>query len=92
MPVAAIVMIVLFVVLVLAVAAYLVRVILILRHVNDQLGKITFGVRAIAHQTQPINELTESMNTNLGAVAGALGALVDDVTAAEDPAADETAA
>ena len=84
MPAAAIVMIVLFVVLVLAIASYLIRVILILGHVNDQLGKITFGVRAIAHQTQPINELTESMNTSLGAVGGALGALVDDVTAGAD--------
>lgn len=90
MPVVAIVMIVLFVVLVLAIAAYLIRVIMILGHVNDQLGKVTFGVRAIAHQTQPINGLTETMNTNLGAVAGALGALVDDVTA--DQPAEETAA
>ncbi len=92
MPFAAIVMIVLFIVLLLAVAAYLIRVIQVLTHVNDQLGKITFGVRAIAHQTQPINELTESMNTNLGAVAGALGALVDDVTAADASDAEETAA
>ena len=51
MSLGAIVMIVLFVVLVLAVASYLVRVILVLNHVNDQLGKITFGVRAIEHQT-----------------------------------------
>lgn len=87
MPIAAIVMIVLFIVLLLAVAAYLVRVIQILRHVNDQLGKITFGVRAIAHQTKPINELTESMNANLGAVAGALGSLVEDVSAPEEAAA-----
>ena len=87
MPLVAWVMIVLFVVLILAVAAYLVRVIQILTHVNDQLGKITFGVRSIAHQTKPINELTESMNTNLGAVAGALGALVDDVSATDERAA-----
>ncbi len=87
MPLAAIVMIVLFIVLLLAVAAYLVRVIMVLRHVNDQLGKITFGVRAIAHQTKPINELTESMNQNLGAVAGALGDLVDDVSAPDENAA-----
>lgn len=87
MPFAAIVMIVLFIVLLLAVAAYLVRVIMVLRHVNDQLGKITFGVRAIAHQTKPINELTESMNQNLGAVAGALGDLVDDVSAPDENAA-----
>lgn len=87
MPFAAIVMIVLFIVLLLAVAAYLVRVIQILTHVNDQLGKITFGVRAITHQTKPINELTESMNANLGAVAGALGSLVEDVSAPEEAAA-----
>ena len=51
MPAAAIVSVILFTVLILAIAAYLIRVILVLRHVNDQLGKITFGVRAIAHQT-----------------------------------------
>ena len=87
MPVAAWVLIVLIIVLVLAVAAYLVRVIQVLKHVNDQLGKITFGVRAIAHQTKPINELTESMNANLGAVSGALAALVEDVSAPEENAA-----
>lgn len=92
MPLAAWVMIILFVVLVLAIAAYLIRVIFILRHVNDQLGKITFGVRAIAHQTKPINGITESMNANLGAVAGALGALVDDVSATDAPAVEESAA
>lgn len=84
---ASIVSIILFSVLVLAIAGYLFRVILILRHVNDQLGKITFGVRAIAYQTKPINELTESMNSNLGAVAGALGALVDDLSKVDEAAA-----
>ncbi len=87
MPAAAIVSIILFTVLILAIAAYLVKVILVLRHVNDQLGKITFGVRAIAHQTKPINELTESMSANLGAVSGALGDLVADVSKVEEPAA-----
>ncbi len=87
MPAAAIVSIVLFSVLILAVAGYLIRVILVLRHVNDQLGKITFGVRAIAHQTKPVNDLTESMADNLGAVAGALDDLVVDVSKVEEPAA-----
>ena len=87
MPVAAVVCIVLFAVLILAIAAYLVRVIMVLNHVNDQLGKITFGVRAIAHQTKPINELTESMGANLGAISGALGDLVADVSKVEEPAA-----
>jgi hypothetical protein len=81
------IMIALFVVLLLAVAAYLVRVIFILGHVNDQLGKITFGVRSIEHQTKPVNELTASMNANLGAVADALSVLVDDLSAADDDAA-----
>ena len=80
MPFAALVMVILFIVLLLAVASYLVRVIMVLNHVNDQLGKITFGVRAIAHQTTPIEELTESMNANLGAVSGALADLVRDVS------------
>lgn len=87
MPAAAIVSIILFTVLILAIAAYLVKVILVLRHVNDQLGKITFGVRAIAHQTKPINELTASMGANLGAISGALSDLVDDVSKVEEPAA-----
>ena len=60
---------------------------MILNHANDQLGKITFGVRAIAHQTKPINELTESMNANLGAISGALGDLVEDVSRIDESAA-----
>lgn len=77
MPAAAIVTLILTAVLVLALAYYLFRVVLILRHVNDQLGKITFGVRAIAHQTEPVGELVGDMNGNLTAVAGALEDLVD---------------
>lgn len=87
MPAAAVVSIILFTILILAIAGYLVRVILVLRHVNDQLGKITFGVRAIAHQTKPINDLTESMTANLGAVSSALGDLVTDVSKVDEPAA-----
>lgn len=77
MPAAAVVTLILTAVLVLALAYYLLRVVLILRHVNDQLGKVTFGVRAIAHQTEPIGELVDEMNGNLTAVAGALEDLVD---------------
>lgn len=87
MPLGALVMVILFIVLLLAVASYLVRVIMVLNHVNDQLGKITFGVRAIAHQTTPIEELTDSMNANLGAISGALGQLVDDVSQTDEGAA-----
>ena len=81
MSVAAIVSLVLIAVLVAAVAWYLIRVIVILRRVVDTLGKVTFGVRAIAHRTAPLGELLGDVNTNLSAVAGALEQLVADVSA-----------
>lgn len=89
MPAPAIMTLILTAVLVLALAYYLIRVVLILRHVNDQLGKITFGVRAIAHQTEPIGELVGDINGNLTAVAGALEDLVNTAVAKSDQ---ETAA
>ena len=76
MPVAAIVSLIIVAALVLALAAYLIRVIQILNHVNDTLGKVTFGVRAIAHRTEPIGVVVGEINADLGAVAGALEALV----------------
>ncbi len=74
-------------ILVVALALYLVRIVFILRHANDRLGKITFGVRAIAHQVEPVNELTDGINANLGAVADALDQLIADVTAVDENAA-----
>jgi hypothetical protein len=76
MPAAAIFTLVIVAVLVLALAYYLARVVMILTHVNDQLGKVTFGVRAIENQTKPIGDLVEDLNGNLTAVAGALEDLV----------------
>ena len=76
MPAAAIVSLIIVAVLVLALAAYLIRVIQVLNHVNDTLGKVTFGVRAIAHRTEPIGAVVGEINGDLGAVAGALEALV----------------
>lgn len=81
MPAAAIATLVIVAVIVLALAWYLTRVILILRHVNDQLGKITFGVRAIAHRTEPVTGLVGPIVGDLDAVAGALEALVAKATA-----------
>lgn len=81
MPAAAIVSLIIIAVLVLALAAYLIRVIQILNHVNDTLGKVTFGVRAIAHRTEPVGAVVGEINANLGAVAGALEALVASVPA-----------
>lgn len=76
MPAPAIFTLIIVAVLVLALAYYLARVVLILNHVNDQLGKVTFGVRAIENQTLPIGELVTDLNGNLTAVAGALEDLV----------------
>ena len=76
MSVAAIVTLVLVAVLVLALAFYLANVVRILGHVNDTLGKVTFGVRAIAHRVEPVGEIVGDFNANLVAVAGALEGLV----------------
>ena len=81
MPAAAIVSLIIVAVLILALAAYLIRVIQILNHVNDTLGKVTFGVRAIAHRTEPVGAVVGDVNANLSAVAGALEALVASVPA-----------
>lgn len=80
MPTAAIVSLILTAVLVLALVAYLVQVIRVLNHVNDTLGKVTFGVRAIAHQTTPLGPILGVINDDLGAVAGALEAVVASVS------------
>jgi len=66
-------------VLVAALAAYLIWVVLILRHLTDTLGKVVFGVAAIAHRVEPVGGLITGINGNLGAVADALEALADDL-------------
>lgn len=66
-------------VLVAALAAYLIWVVLILRHLTDTLGKVVFGVAAIAHRVEPVGGLVTGINGNLGAVADALEALADDL-------------
>ncbi len=87
MPIAAIVTIVISLVLLLAIAFYLVRVVLILRRATDTLGKIIFGVEAIAHRLEPVNPLVEQINTDLDAVAAGLDGILDKVTGADQPAA-----
>ncbi|MEO5839032.1 MAG: hypothetical protein ABIQ73_10870 [Acidimicrobiales bacterium] len=76
MSVVAIVTLVLTGLLVAALAAYLIAVIRILHHVLDTLGKVTFGVRAIAHRTAPVGPVVANINANLTAVADALEGLV----------------
>lgn len=79
MPAVAIVSLVLTGLLVVALAAYLTWVVLLLRRIVDTLGKVTFGVRAIAHRTAPVGEVLGEVNTDLAAVADALEALAAEV-------------
>lgn len=74
-------------VIVLALAWYLIQVIRVLTHVNDQLGKVTFGVRAIAHRTAPIASLVGQIEGDLNDVAGALEQLVGGVSSTTEQAA-----
>lgn len=80
MPAAAVATIVISLVLVAALAVYLVRVVLILRRAIDTLGKILFGVSAIAHRLEPVNPLVAQINGDLDAVATALEGVVDKVS------------
>jgi uncharacterized protein YoxC len=60
------------VLLVVVLAAYLIKIAATLRKVSSTLGLITFGVRAIEHQTAPIGPVLKDVNGALGQVAGAL--------------------
>ncbi len=66
-------------VLVVALAGYLLWVVLLLRRLTDTLGKVVFGVDAIAHRVQPVNGLVTGINGDLTAVAGALEDLAADL-------------
>ena len=72
MPAAAVVTIVIALVIAAALAYYLTRVVIVLRAVNDSLGKITLGVCSIADQTAPLGELLTPVKTDLEAVADVL--------------------
>ncbi len=86
MPVAAIVTLIGVGILVAALAVYLIRIALILRHVIDTLGKITFGLRAIAHQTEPVNQIVGEIKTDVLAMEKAL---TDLLASKQAPAATE---
>lgn len=80
MPAAAIGTLVGVAILVLALAFYLIRVALILRDVIDTLGKITFGLRAVAFQTEPVNEIVGEIKVDVLTMEGALKALLESKT------------
>ena len=55
-----------------ALALYLVRITRSLRATSAFLGKVTFGVRAIERQCEPIGPAVTRINGQLGVIAGAL--------------------
>ncbi|MBW3664708.1 MAG: hypothetical protein KY469_16540 [Actinobacteria bacterium] len=72
-------------VLVLALAAYLLTILYLLRSTRDTLGKVLFGVRAIAHRAEPIGPVLADANRELGTVRDAFNDAFPD----EQPAAPE---
>jgi uncharacterized protein YoxC len=76
-PAAAIATLALAAVLVAALAFYLIWVVLLLRRIEHTLGKVTFGVRAIAHRTGPATPTVTRMNDDLRTVAAGLEGLVE---------------
>lgn len=63
---------------------YLIWVVLILRRLTDTLGKVVFGVGAIAHRVEPVGALIGEINAELGQVADQLEALARDLDAAPE--------
>lgn len=53
-------------------AGYLLAIAAGLRRVSALLGRVTFGVRAIETQTEPIGPALRDINAALGEVAGSL--------------------
>ncbi len=68
--------------LVLVLAGYLIVINATLRKIASTLGLVTFGVRAIDKQTQPIGPVVTDINGALEQVAGAL----DEVARPQTPA------
>ena len=76
MPAAAIATLVVSAVLILALAFYLIRIILQLSELIKTLGLITFGLRSIAHRTEPVAEVVAAIEADTSAIDGALSALL----------------
>lgn len=58
-------------------AVYLIAIARSLGRISDNLGKVSFGVRAIETQTSSIGPSVVRANEQLTAIAGALDGLVD---------------
>jgi hypothetical protein len=72
MPAAGVVTLVLVLVTVAVLAAYLIRVALVLKHVNGALGDVIAGVSAIEVATRPVTPILESIAGDLAATQTAL--------------------
>lgn len=79
MSIAAVVALIVTGVLIAAVAFYLLWVVVLLRHLTDTLGKVTFGVASIAYRVRPVEGLVSEINGDLIGVADALEALAADL-------------
>lgn len=77
MPLAAVVTLIATALTVVVLAVYLIRVALILKHVNFTLGTVIAGVRAIANQTEPLGQVVNDINQELDGLRAALEALVE---------------
>lgn len=66
-----------------ALAVYLAMIVMILKKVSFTLGTVLVGVRAIAHQTEPVNQVVGEIYEDLNAIDEALAGLVAKAT---DPA------
>lgn len=76
MPPAAIATLIFAALLVVALAVTLIWVVVLLRRITDTLGKVTFGVRAVAHRTGPLNAAVDGINADLREIADAIEGLV----------------
>ncbi len=59
------------------VAAYLIAIARSLNRTSGYLGKVTFGVRAIEKQAEPIGPGVTRINEQLAVIAGALDGVAD---------------
>lgn len=76
MPLVAIVTIIVALIIVAALAFYLIKVALTLKQVNATLSKVIGGVLGIADQTRPIGPVLGEINKDLGGVQAALQGLL----------------
>lgn len=60
---------------VVALTAYLIAIVVLLRRIRHTAGLILFGVRAIAHRTEPLGRLIGEIDADLAGVRDALAPL-----------------